>query len=181
MIDWIFHSNESYDKSLTAELFDTTLGSMIAISDCECIYLLEFLDSKWLERKINALKVNCKALITLGNTDVIGSIKDELTSYFNGTLKCFNTPVHVLGSPFQHLTWNELRNIGYGQTRAYSTQAAAIGMINSVRAVANANSANPITIVIPCHRVINKDGNICGYSGGIKRKQWLLTHEQNNC
>lgn len=83
-----------------------------------------------------------------------------------------------MGSPFQKLVWEELISIPYGQTRTYAEQAAAIGKYKAYRAVANANGANQIAIVIPCHRIINSNGDIGGYGGGITRKQWLINHEK---
>jgi O-6-methylguanine DNA methyltransferase len=81
------------------------------------------------------------------------------------------------GSPFQKLVWNELLNIPYGETRSYLEEANAIGKPTSYRAVANANGANKLAIIIPCHRIINNNGEIGGYGGGIARKKWLLEHE----
>lgn len=96
------------------------------------------------------------------------------------TLKFFETPIFILGTPFQKLTWEILILISYGQTRSYLGPAIQIDRTSASQAVANANRANQITIVISCHRIINSNGNLGRYGGGISRKTWLLEHEGKN-
>lgn len=170
-----FHQHH---KVLKASWLNTKLGAMIAIADEEGLYLLEFVDRRGLEREIERLRLKKSAAIIPGITDPIKSITLELKSYFEGTLAKFKTPLHLLGSPFQKLVWEELTRIPYGQTRTYAEQAASIGRIGSYRAVANANGFNQIAIVIPCHRIINSNGELGGYGGGIIRKKWLIDHEK---
>lgn len=162
---------------LKASWLDTRLGPMIAIADEEALYLLEFVDRRGLEREIERLRQKRKSAIIPGTTDPIRSIEHELAQYFDGKLAEFQTPLHVSGSPFQKCVWNQLIKIPPGETRSYSDIAAAIGNPNSFRAVAQANGANQLALVIPCHRVINANGDLGGYGGGITRKQWLLNHE----
>ncbi len=100
--------------------------------------------------------------------------------YFNGTLKKFNTSIYLSGSEFQKLVWQDLTNVPYGETRSYFTQAKLIGMERSYRAVANANGANKFAIIIPCHRIINNNGELGGYGSGLDRKKWLIEHERQN-
>ena len=169
--------NQHY-KILKCSWLDTKLGAMIAISDEISIYLLEFVDRRGLEREIERLRLKTKAAIIPGTTDPIKSITLELASYFDGMLKEFKTPIHLLGSPFQMLVWGELMRIPYGHTRSYMAQADAIGRAKAYRAVANANGANQLAIVIPCHRIINSNGDLGGYGGGLARKQWLINHEK---
>ena len=159
---------------------NTPLGQMIAIADEQALYLLEFVDCRGLEREIEKLRILTNATIIPGNTAPIESIKTELTSYFNGTLKKFKTPIHILGTPFQKSVWNALQNIPYGQTKSYAEQAKNIGNTLAHRAVANANDCNQLAIIIPCHRIINSNGKLGGYGGGIHRKQWLLTFEKQH-
>ncbi len=133
-----------------------------------------------LGRECEQLQLTTTSTIIPGHTNPIASIKAELNSYFNGSSKEFKTPFHPLGSSFQNLFWSELMRIPYGQTRSYADQARAIGKQTAYRAVANANGANQIAIVIPCHHIINSNGNLGGYSGGVNRKKWLIWHENNN-
>jgi O-6-methylguanine DNA methyltransferase len=149
----------------------TPLGSMVAISDDTALYILEFLDNKSLGRKIKQLS------FTEGIAAPLTLIESEIKAYFDGQLNKFKTPIQMHGSPFQKLVWNELLNIPYGETRSYLEEANAIGKPTSYRAVANANGANKLAIIIPCHRIINNNGEIGGYGGGIARKKWLLEHE----
>ncbi|MFV9874716.1 MAG: methylated-DNA--[protein]-cysteine S-methyltransferase [Rickettsia conorii subsp. raoultii] len=164
--------------SLKSAWLGTPLGSMLAISDTERLYLLDFVESKGLEYKIKRLKINTKSAITEDRTRPIISIEEELKSYFSGTLQKFNTPIYLLGSKFQKLVWQELMNVPYGETRSYFTQAKLIGMERSYRAVANANGANKFAIIIPCHRIINNNGELGGYGSGLDRKKWLIEHER---
>lgn len=169
---------DKHYKILKCSWFDTKLGPMIAISDDEGLYLLEFVDRRGLEREIERLRLKTYAAIIPGSTGPIKSITLEIQSYFDGALTEFKTPLHLLGSPFQRLVWEELLRIPYGQTQTYAAQAEAIGKRTAYRAVANANGANQIAIVIPCHRIISSNGNLGGYGGGITRKKWLIDHEK---
>jgi AraC family transcriptional regulator of adaptative response/methylated-DNA-[protein]-cysteine methyltransferase len=171
----------NFDKQhaiLKTSWLDTPLGPMLAISDEEVLYLLEFVDRRGLEREIERLRLKTKSAIIPGSTGPIASIEAELKSYFEGNLHDFKTPIHLLGSPFQKLVWAELMRIPYGETRSYADQARAIGKQSAYRAVANANGANQFAILIPCHRIINSNGDLGGYGGGIARKRWLIDHEK---
>lgn len=159
---------------------DTPLGSMLAIADEDKLYLLEFLDYRGLEREVFHLRKKTHSAIIPGETAPIRSIEKELNLYFKGKLKEFKTPLHLLGSPFQNKAWTALKNIPYGETRSYLEQAKSINAPYAFRAVARANGANQMAIVIPCHRVINANGALGGYAGGLKRKQWLLQHENKS-
>ena len=101
----------------------------------------------------------------------------QLRDYFAGTLHAFDFPLAPRGTPFQLAVWNALSKIPWGETISYADLAQRIGKPSAVRAVGAANGANPIPIVIPCHRVIGSNGSLTGYGGGIERKQWLLAHE----
>ena len=151
----------------------------MAVSDDERLILLEFIDRCDLEKKIEKLRRQIKGAFIPGRTDPIVSIDGELLSYFEGTLKEFKTPFYILGTPFQKLVWEELQRIPYGVTRSYADQANALKRPTAVRAVANADGANSLAIVIPCHRIVKSCGNIGGYAGGIHRKRALIAHEKN--
>ncbi|PLR85583.1 bifunctional transcriptional activator/DNA repair enzyme protein Ada [Bacillus canaveralius] len=166
-----------YNNILKAAWLDTKLGPMIAIADEESLYLLEFVDRRGLEREVERLRQKTKSAIIPGQTEPIQSIKSELDQYFDGKLTEFKTPLFFLGSPFQRGVWEQLRKIPYGQTISYSGLAAAVGKPSAFRAAANANGANQLAIIIPCHRVINTNGELGGYAGGLTRKKWLINHE----
>ncbi|BAH05146.1 methylated-DNA--[protein]-cysteine S-methyltransferase [Clostridium kluyveri] len=102
----------------------------------------------------------------------------QLDEYFRGTRKNFSIKLHISGTPFREKVWKELLKIPYGHTCSYYDIANSINNKNAVRAVGGANHHNKISIIIPCHRVIGKDGNLTGYGGGLWRKKWLLEHEQ---
>jgi AraC family transcriptional regulator of adaptative response/methylated-DNA-[protein]-cysteine methyltransferase len=163
---------------LKSAWLDTKLGCMIAISDEKLLYLLEFVDCKGLEREVERLRLSTESVIISGETSPIDSIKKEIKLYFDGKLKEFKTPLFFLGSPFQKNVWKALEKIPYGQTRSYADISKVIEKPSAFRAVARANGANQIAIVIPCHRVINTGGNLGGYAGGLLRKQWLINHEK---
>lgn len=163
---------------LKASWLDTRLGPMIAIANEEALYLLEFVDRRGLEKEIERLRDRTKSAIIPGHTQPMASIEKELNQYFDGKLREFKTPLFLLGSPFQKRVWEELRKIPYGRTVSYSDLATSIGRPTAYRAVAQANGANQFAIIIPCHRVINTNGELGGYGGGITRKKWLITHEK---
>lgn len=163
---------------LRASWIDTPLGPMIAIADEQALYLLEFVDRRGLEREVERLRKKIKSAIIPGLTAPIQSIEKELKKYFEGSLIEFKTPLIFLGSPFQKRVWEELKKIPFGETRSYSEIATEMGQPTAFRAVANANGANQFAIIIPCHRVINANGELGGYGGGLTRKKWLINHEK---
>jgi AraC family transcriptional regulator of adaptative response/methylated-DNA-[protein]-cysteine methyltransferase len=162
---------------LKAAWIDTVLGPMIAMTDEHSLYLLEFLSKKELERDVARLRQKGFVFVS-GNTSPLTSIDSELNTYFEGKLTSFKTPYRLLGSPFQQQVWKSLCQIPYGETRSYAEQSASLGKPSAYRAVANANGANRLAIIIPCHRVIASDGTLGGYGGGLKLKEWLINHEQ---
>lgn len=104
-------------------------------------------------------------------------VKRQLSEYFQGRRKVFDLELAPAGTPFQQDVWRALVEIPYGECASYSDIARRIGRRDAVRAVGAANGANPISIVIPCHRVIGRDGSLTGYGGGLPLKRWLLDHE----
>lgn len=103
--------------------------------------------------------------------------KEQLMAYFSGALHTFSIPMEPRGTPFQHLVWNTLQTIPYGTTITYQELAKRIHRPSSVRAVGSANAHNPISIIIPCHRVVGANGSLTGYGGGLERKAALLAME----
>lgn len=113
-----------------------------------------------------------------GEDAIVRAVRRQLDQYFAGKLRTFDVPLAPQGTAFQQSVWQALLAIPYGHTRSYGEQARAIGKPAAVRAVGLANGRNPISIIIPCHRVIGANGSLTGYGGGIERKQRLLDLEQ---
>lgn len=106
------------------------------------------------------------------------AVTDQLAAYFAGDLQDFDVPLEPQGTPFQHEVWAALRGIPYGTTTTYGALALELGRpLGASRAIGLANGRNPISILVPCHRVIGSSGTLVGYGGGVHRKQWLLGHE----
>lgn len=171
---------KKHKSVLYASWIDSPLGPMLAVANKEHLYLLEFVQRKGLEREIERMRLKTKSIILPGAPEPIKSIKEELQLYFSGKLKIFKTPIYIYGTDFQKKAWEALMKIPYGTTRSYKEQAAIIGKASAFRAVANANGSNQLAIIIPCHRIINSDGNLGGYGGGLHRKKWLLDFELKN-
>ena len=113
----------------------------------------------------------------LGGNAVTAAAEIQLKEYFAGERTEFDLPLDLRGTEFQESVWRSLADIPYGTTVSYGEQAQRLGRPSSVRAVASANGSNPVSIVLPCHRVIGSNGKLTGYAGGLDAKQWLLTHE----
>lgn len=160
-----------------ASWIETPIGSVIVVGDNASLYALQFADKQDWNNVITQLQTKFNTTITQGVTSPILSIQDELASYFAGTLTAFKTPLQLSGTPFQQQVWQELMKIAHGTTISYAQLAMKVGQPKACRAVANANGANRLAIIIPCHRVINSNGKLGGYTGGIHHKQWLIEHE----
>lgn len=167
-------------KKLYISFITTPLGDMVAISDHAFLYLLEFADRKNLESRIIKLRDTLNAVIECSHSNPMSVIKSELELYFAGKLISFKTPIKMIGTPFQQQAWAALLEVPYAQTLSYKSQACAIGKTTAYRAVANANSCNHLAIIIPCHRIINSNGELGGYAGTHARKKWLLEHEESS-
>jgi len=114
------------------------------------------------------------------NHPVLAEAAGQLAEYFRGGRACFTLPLDLHGSSFQREVWRALVEIPFGETRSYAELARALGRPQAARAVGAANAKNPISIIVPCHRVIAGDGALTGYAGGVAAKQWLLSHEQEH-
>ena len=111
------------------------------------------------------------------NTPLLQEAESQLREWFAGTRRVFSLPLHMVGTDFQLRCWRALTTIPYGETITYGEQARLIGSPKAVRAVGGANHRNPLCIVVPCHRVVGKNGMLTGFGGGIDKKAWLLEHE----
>ena len=111
---------------------------------------------------------------------VLTAAVEQLEEYFDGSRVQFDLPLDPVGTPFQQQAWAALRTIPYGETVSYGEQAARLGDRNKARAVGAANGKNPISIIVPCHRVVGSTGSLTGFAGGLDRKSWLLSHERRH-
>ncbi|MBS7348831.1 MAG: methylated-DNA--[protein]-cysteine S-methyltransferase [Comamonas sp.] len=161
----------------------TPLGSMLAIASPQGLCLLEFIGQKHLEREIAQVRQARGAVEQPGHSPILAQAGEQLAAYFAGRLQQFSLPLDMVGTNFQQRVWQALLAIPYGQTWSYAQEAAFIQQPSAVRAVANANGQNKISIIIPCHRVIGSNGTLTGYGGGLPRKKALLALEagQTNC
>lgn len=169
----------SGDALLLADWIETPLGAMLAVSDARHLHLLEFMDRKALPMEVRRLWKDAKGGIGIGTPAPTEQIRAELRAFFAGERAAFETPLAYHGSAFTKSVWQALRKIPVGETRSYSQIAAEIGRPTAVRAVAQANGANQIALVVPCHRVIGADGSLTGYGGGLWRKQKLIEIERS--
>lgn len=156
------------------------IGSIIACATEKGVCFLGFVGQKRIEKHFDEIQKEFNAIILPGKNKHLEKVKEEITEYFDGKRETFSIALDIVGTDFRRKVWNELLNIPYGKTVSYKEQAMAIGRVKAVRAVASANGANKISIIIPCHRVIGSNGTLTGYAGGLHKKSWLLNFEKNN-
>ena len=153
-------------------------GEMVLGSFGEKLCLCNWAVEKHPGRVDRRLQSGLKADYEKGTTDVTDKAARQLDEYFNGMRKSFDVPLLFVGTDFQKSVWRRLLEIPYGQTVSYGAMAAKLGMPHAVRAVANANGANAVSLFAPCHRVIGNDGSLTGYGGGLEAKKFLLDLER---
>lgn len=165
------------EVGLMADWLDLPLGGMIAVADNDRLHLLEFVTRKALGTELRRLSKAAGGRIGLGRSRVMDQAEAELAAFFAAEREDFTVPLAMHGTPFHRQVWEELRRIPAGETISYGELAARIGRPTASRAVARANGANQIAVMIPCHRVIGADGSLTGYGGGLWRKQALIDVE----
>lgn len=165
---------------LLAQRIETPLGTMLALADDHGLRLLEFADRRALEREIAMVRRRLKCVVVPGTNATLEATRAQLAEYFAGTRRDFALPLAPVGSDFQRRVWAELLKIPHGATRSYLEMAKRLGVPKAPRAIGRANGSNCLALVIPCHRVIRADGELCGYGGGIWRKQRLLELERKH-
>jgi len=176
-----FSPSQSKNQSLVnITRLSTPLGQMYAGASEQGLCLLEFIDRKMIDDQIAQLQKQLKARFVTGVNQHLTALETQLAEYFAAKRQKFDIALDVRGSEFQQKAWQALQQIPYGETRSYQQQAVAIGNEKAVRAIASANAKNRISIVIPCHRVIAKDGGLAGFGGGVWRKKYLLDLEKSN-
>ncbi len=166
-------------KTINIQSFKTSVGELLLGSFNGKLCLCD-----WKYRKMRAsidarIKKGLQAEFVVKKDEVIEQAKQELNEYLNFQRKIFTVPLLMIGTDFQKTVWDALIKIPFGETSTYMNIAEDIANKNSVRAVANANGANAISIMVPCHRIIGSNGSLIGYAGGIKTKEQLLSLEND--
>jgi AraC family transcriptional regulator of adaptative response/methylated-DNA-[protein]-cysteine methyltransferase len=156
------------------------LGPLVGAATAEGVCLLELSDRRMLEKQLATVGRLFGGPVVPRANEHLTHLQEELTAYFEGRLQRFTVPLLYPGTPFQRRVWDELLRIPYGETRSYEDLASAVGVPGGARAVGHANGLNRICFVIPCHRVVNKDGRLGGYGGGLRRKEYLLALEKRH-
>ncbi len=151
----------------TKSYYNSPFGRLVLISENNHLLHLAFHD-EWPD-------------IAIGEEKVLTQTRNELDEYFAGKRQKFNVPIHLAGTPFQLRVWQELQTIPFGEKISYQALAEKAARPNACRAAGTANKGNPIAIIVPCHRVIQKSGAIGGYYGEPYRKDFLLRHEAKVC
>ena len=154
----------------------TPIGIALLVTDADGV--LRALDWEEYEPRMNELLRLQYGAVSLADARAPEAITKALTGYFNGDLDRLGTiPWRVAGTPFQRRVWTTLPEIPAGKTMSYGALAAKLGAPKAMRAVGHANGSNPLSVVLPCHRLIGAGGSLVKYGGGLERKRWLLAHE----
>ncbi len=170
---------ETASATLAAAWLDTPLGPMLAVAGERGLHILEFLDRGILSKELIQLR-RAVGGVAFGSHPTLARVAAQLAEYFEGCRTTFDLPLAPVGGAFHQSVWAALRDIPAGVTCSYKDLSLRLGNLKAIRAVAQANGANPISILIPCHRVIGADGQLVGYGGKLWRKRWLLTHEHRH-
>ena len=165
---------------ITTQIYHSPVGEIILGSYENRLCLANWKYGKHRERVEKRVATVLKAKYMETSSDVIEETKKQLDEYFRGQRELFDIPLLMAGTAFQKSVWEALLQIPYGETASYAAQAKCIGNPKAVRAVASANAANAISILIPCHRIIGKNGTLTGYAGGLDVKKKLLELEQRS-
>jgi methylated-DNA-[protein]-cysteine S-methyltransferase len=153
----------------TYDVYASPLGSLLLVAEAGALVEVGLDEATWSD-----------TVGTAGSHDrsSLAQVRSELDEYFEGSRRTFSVPVALRGTEFQQKVWAALTAIDYGETASYGAVAAAIGRPTAARAIGSANHANPVPIIVPCHRVIGADGSLTGYGGGLDRKVFLLDLER---
>lgn len=160
--------------------FGSPIGGIFVCATENGVCFLGFIGQKKLEYQFGTIQKQLNAILLPGKNQHLTQVQKEINEYFEGARKTFTVPLDILGTDFSKQAWNELLKIPYGKTISYKEQAIAINNLKAIRAVASANGANKISIIIPCHRVVGSNGSLTGYAGGLHKKSWLLNFEKTN-
>lgn len=167
-------------QTIAIQYYDSPCGTLMLGGIAGRLCLCDWTANRHRERTDARLQRMLKAEYAIGLSGVVSRAMSELDEYFRGARTVFDIPLLMTGTEFQKQVWQSLLAVPYGTTISYGEEARRMGMPAAVRAVANANGANPISILVPCHRVIGSNGALTGYGGGTAAKQWLLQLEQSD-
>lgn len=157
---------------------DTPIGEMIAIFADKHLVMLDYSDCDSLITDIVKIEKHYANTPRIHHNHETDQLRRQLDQYFNGSRRRFTIPTAPIGTIFQQQVWKTLLTVPYGSTISYAEQSKRLGNPKAIRAMAAANGKNPISIIIPCHRIIGSDGSLTGYAGGIERKRYLIELEQ---
>jgi methylated-DNA-[protein]-cysteine S-methyltransferase len=153
----------------TYAVIPTPIGNLVAWGEERRLLGLDFADARTARRVETSWQRDDSAF---------RQVAEQLDAYFAGELMRFDVALDTRGTPFQRRVWDALQAVPYGTTTTYGALAALIGEPRAIRAVGAANGRNPISVIVPCHRLVGADGSLTGYGGGLDRKRWLLEHER---
>jgi AraC family transcriptional regulator of adaptative response/methylated-DNA-[protein]-cysteine methyltransferase len=170
-------SNGGVD-GITTGIIDSPIGELLVAATANAVCMIEFPCRGSLSVRAAELGARFKCAVGIGWNACLERLTDEMSLYFAGKLRKFSVPIMCSGTPFQVTVWKRLLKIPYGKNVSYEQIAVDVGKPAASRAVGTANGRNRISIVIPCHRVLNKGGGLGGYGGELWRKQFLLDLEQ---
>lgn len=165
-------------NSILYTTLSSPLGNLVACASAKGLSMLEFADCADLDLELSQLAQSCKKPLVEGVNQHIEQAHNQLQEYFCSKRYDFSIPLDLVGTEFQKKVWLSLLRIPYGHTISYAAQAESIQKPTAVRAVANANGKNKISIILPCHRVVGSNGTLTGYGGGLWRKKFLLDLEK---
>ncbi len=168
-------------NQISIQFYKARIGELILGSLDEQLCLLDFRYRKMRDTVDNRIKKGLNAEFIEQESDVIQAAKSQLDEYLAGNRQTFDLPILMVGSDFQKTVWEALMEVPYGATSTYLQLSQAINNEKAIRAVASANGANSLALIIPCHRIIGSDGKLVGYGGGLNTKQHLLNLEQQHC
>jgi AraC family transcriptional regulator of adaptative response/methylated-DNA-[protein]-cysteine methyltransferase len=173
-----FNMDTGSTDAIVISVIESPLGQLVIGAAATGVCLLEFTDRIRFDTQIETMKRRFKCSVVPGDHAHLVQLRRELDAYFAGRLHDFSVPLVAPGTPFQEKVWSALLEIPYGQTLSYEDLARKVGSPSAQRAVGTANGMNRIAIVIPCHRVVNKNGKLGGYGGLLWRKEALLHLER---
>ena len=169
---------DGIDAGIQVNRLLSPLGPLVIASDERQLFLLEYADRRMLETQFKRLSALTKRSIVPGENAMMQKTQRQLDEYFQGNRQEFSISLFMGGTDFQQSVWKELKKIEFGKTCSYESIAKRLGNPGAQRAVGKANGDNRIAIIIPCHRVIRSNGELSGYGGGVRRKEWMLSHEK---